>query len=258
MVLDKIIKEKRRTIERQKREHPLEEFTDKGLRKTLSLRESLRQKKFGVIAEIKRASPSAGIIKKDIDVSALAKIYSSSGVSGISVLTCETFFMGSMEDIKSVRKVVDIPVLMKDFIIDPYQIYLGRLYGADVFLLILRVLSDEVFLELLTIGEDSGMEVIVEVHSEDEIKRALRLVKVWDNKILGINNRDLDTLKTDISTTLNLIKLVPKDKIVVISESGIKGIEDVERLKEAGIDGILVGESLLKSTDIKQKIQEFL
>jgi len=256
MLLEKIIEEKKRVVEKQKAEGRKPCKIDE-LRKPLSLREQL-QKKFGLIAEIKRASPSAGVIKEDIDVKEIASIYNTSGVAGISVLTCEPFFKGDIEDIKKVRAVVDIPVLMKDFIIDPYQIYLGRIYGADVFLLILRILSDDEFLQLLDAGESSGMEILIEVHSGEEIKRAMRLVKNWEDKILGINNRDLDTLKTDISVTLNLIKLIPEDKIVVISESGIKGKDDVERLKEAGVNGILVGESLLKSSDIKKKIEELL
>ncbi|MCX8082632.1 MAG: indole-3-glycerol phosphate synthase TrpC [bacterium] len=254
MILKKIIEEKKRIIERQKEEG----LEKKGrIRETISLKKRL-QDGFGVIAEIKRASPSAGIIKEDIDVKEISLFYSRYGASGISVLTCEPFFKGKIEDIKKVREVVDIPILMKDFIIDPYQVYLGRMYGADVFLLILRILSDEIFLNLLKIGEDMKMEVLIEVHNEDEVKRALNLVQNWENKILGINNRDLDTLKTDISVTFNLIKLIPKDKIVAISESGIKSKEDVERLKDAGVKGILVGESLLKSIDIKEKLKEFL
>lgn len=255
MFLKKIIEEKRKIIEKQKSES-IKKKCD-GFKKILSLRKRLREN-FGIIAEIKRGSPSAGIIKKDIDVKKIALIYSSAGVSGISVLTCEPFFFGSIEDIQKVKEVVDVPVLMKDFVIDPFQIYLGRRYGADVVLLILKVLSDEEFLELLDTSERLKMEALIEVHSEDELKRALRLIKKWDNKILGINNRDIDTLEVDISTTLNLIRLVPQDKIVVISESGIKEKEDVRILREAGVNGILVGESLLKSSDIKKKIQELL
>ncbi|MCM8776978.1 MAG: indole-3-glycerol phosphate synthase TrpC [Candidatus Omnitrophica bacterium] len=256
MLLEKIIDEKKRIVDKQKAEG---EKGCKGadLKKPLSLKESLKRK-FGLIAEIKRASPSAGVIKEDIDVKKTALIYSSAGASGISVLTCEPFFMGQMEDIKVVREVVDIPILMKDFVIDPFQIYLGRRYGADIVLLILKILSDQDFLKLLDTSENLEMETLIEVGSKDELERALRLVKNWDNKILGINNRDLDTLKVDISTTLNLIRLVPQDKIVVISESGIKRKEDVKILRESGVKGILVGECLLKSSDIKKKIQELL
>lgn len=255
MFLKKIIEEKRKIVERQKAED--KERKSGSMRKTLSLRAVL-QTRFGLIAEIKRASPSAGIIKKDLDVRGTAHIYNSLGAAGISVLTCEPFFMGSIDDIKTVREEVDNPVLMKDFIIDPYQIHLGRRYGADVFLLILRILSDAEFLKLLATGDDLGMETLVEVHNEDELKRALRLVKSWDNKILGINNRDLDTLKVDVSNTIDLIKLVPQDKITVISESGIKGTEDITKLKTIGVNGVLVGESLLKSSDIKSKIKELI
>ena len=257
MILEKIIEEKKWLIEKQKKEGIDKRYNSYSLRKTLSLRENLN-KGFGLIAEIKRASPSAGIIKKDLDVREIAHIYESCGVAGISVLTCEPFFKGDIEDIKRVREVVESPVLMKDFIIDDYQVYLGRIYGADAFLLILRILSDEEFLKLLDAGENLGMETLIEVHTEDELERALHLVKNWENKILGINNRDLDTLKTDISVTLNLIKLVPEDKIVVISESGIRSRKDVEKLREAGVNGVLIGESLLKSENLKKKLQEFL
>ncbi len=179
-------------------------------------------------------------------------------VSGISVLTCEPYFKGSMEDLKSARESVNIPLLMKDFVIDPFQIHEGRVAGADAVLLIMRILSDRDFLEFIDTAEELGMEAVVEVHIKEELDRALRLVKNWDNAILGINNRNLDTLKTDLETTFNLIKFVREDKIVAISESGIKDRRDIERLKNAGLRGALIGESLLKSGDIIEKLKELL
>jgi indole-3-glycerol phosphate synthase len=259
MVLQTIIEEKRKLISEEKKNFPRGEFREKAsLRKTFSLKKSLLEKSFGIIAEIKRASPSAGVIEENLDIKKTALAYRSMNVSGISVLTCEPFFRGSTEDLKVVRENVDIPLLMKDFVIDSFQIYKGRASGADAILLILRILSDKDFLNFMDISEKLMMETVVEVHTKEELDRALSLVKNWDNSILGINNRNLNTLKTDLKTTLDLIKFVQGDKIVAISESGIKNREDIERLKDAGLKGALIGESLLKSGDVRGKLKELL
>lgn len=259
MVLKKIIEEKKRIVFKEKKAVPLEEFKEKtGLRKTLSLKKRLLEDGFGIIAEIKRASPSAGVIEENLDVKKTALTYKSMDVSGISVLTCEPFFKGSTEDLKAVREAVDIPLLMKDFIIDSFQIYKGRLAGADAVLLILKILSEKDFLNFMDTAEKLMMEAVVEIHTREELDRVLKLVKNRDNFILGINNRNLDTLEIDLKTTLDLIKFVREDKIIAISESGIKSREDIERLKNAGIKGALIGESLLKSADIREKLKELL
>ncbi len=259
MLLDKILDEKKRIISGQKKILPHKRNAEKkAFRKTLSLRRNILSSDFGIIAEIKRASPSAGVIRENLDVAATAKIYASMHVSGISVLTCEPFFNGRMEDIGIAREVVSIPLLMKDFIIDDYQIYAGRIHGADAVLLILATLPDADFLNLIGAAENLGMEMLLEVHTRADLERVLHLVGRWDNKILGINNRDLDTLHTDLGTTLNLIKFVPRDKMLVISESGIRNRDDIERLKDAGVRGVLVGEVLLKSTNMKGKLKELM
>ncbi len=259
MILQTIIEEKKKLVSEEKKKTPPETFDVKTpLRKTFSLKKKILENGFGVIAEIKRASPSAGNIQKNLDVKNTAIAYRSMNVSGISVLTCEPLFKGSVEDLKVVRECVDIPLLMKDFVIDSFQIYKGRASGADAVLLILRILSDKDFLHLLNTAEKLMVETVVEIHTKQELERALRLVKNWDKSILGINNRNLDTLKTDLKTTLDLIKFVPEDKIVAISESGIKTREDIERLKDAGLKGALIGESLLKSGDVCKKLKELL
>ncbi len=258
MILKKILKEKRQIVSDKKKTVPFEELTGRVNRKPLSLKKNLERNRFGIVAEIKRASPSAGIIDKQLDVKSTALTYLEMGVSGISVLTCEPFFYGSVDDIKSVRETVDLPLLMKDFIFDPYQIYLGKAYGADAVLLIIKILSDRDFLELLNTADRLMMDTLIEVHTEEEAGRVLDLVKNWENKILGINNRNLETLKTDIDVTLSLIKFLLRYKITTISESGIRCREDVERLKNAGLNGVLIGESILKSRNIAKKIKELM
>lgn len=257
-VLKEIIEFKKEAVKKKKEFFPVRRIEEQIKKeKKYSIWEKLKNE-LGVIGEIKRSSPSAGTILKDPDYGKIAKIYEKAGVSGISVLTCELYFNGSIEDLKTVRENVNIPVLMKDFIIDEYQIYEGKFYGADFVLLITRILDDKKFKDFVEICDDLKLEILIEVHSEREIERVFNNVKSWEGKILGINNRDIDTLKVNINNTINLIKYIPVDKIITISESGIKGKNEVEILKKYGIRGILVGESILKSGDIEKKIKEFL
>lgn len=211
-----------------------------------------------MIAELKRGSPSAGMIDKNLDIGEKASTYSSSGVCGISVLTCEPYFYGSPDDLKEARKAVDLPILIKDFIFDSYQILQGRSCGADAVLLIMRILTDEDFNALSDTAASLGMETLVEVHTRKELERALGIIENWDSRMLGINNRNLETLETDLSVSLDLIKFIPRDKIMVISESGIRERSDVQAMKEAGFKGVLVGESILKSADTRGKIRELM
>lgn len=223
----------------------------------LSLKKSLDED-FGLICEIKRASPSAGPIDLDLDVVKVAEEYKKNGASGISVLTCEKYFMGNINDLKKVKEVVNIPVLMKDFVIDEKQIYQGFLYGADVILLIVRILSDRELKNFSDIVDRLGIECIVEVHNREDIEKAKKIIKRWDNKILGINNRNLETLEIDINTSFDLIKFVLEDKITTISESGIKTAEDILKLRKCNFDGALIGEALLKSEKSGEKVRELL
>ncbi|MDD5383000.1 MAG: indole-3-glycerol phosphate synthase TrpC [Candidatus Margulisbacteria bacterium] len=211
--------------------------------------------RFSLIAELKKASPSAGVIREKFEPITLAKTYEESGATAISVLTDKKYFQGKLGYLKAAKDSTTIPILRKDFIIDEAQLYESRIAGADGVLLIARVLNDNELERLLKLARKLGMEAVVEVHNADEVKRALKI----DAKIVGINNRDLDTFKVDLNITLGLVKQYPglKERIV-ISESGIETRDDILRLKQAGVDGVLIGEALMKSNNIPAKIGELL
>jgi len=206
-----------------------------------------------LIAELKRSSPSAGIIREDFDPARLLSIYEASPASAISVLTEEDFFGGHVEHIKLAKALTTKPILRKDFIVHEYQIVEARAYGADAVLLIVSILSKSELTNLLTLTYEQGMDALVEVHDEDEIEVALSS----GAKIIGINNRNLKTMHVDISVTLRLRPLIP-DGIVVVSESGIKSRDDVRMLDDVGVDAILVGEVLMRSKDPLAKALELL
>lgn len=211
--------------------------------------------KFSLIAEIKKASPSAGILAPKFEPVYLAKVYEESGAAAISVLTDEKFFQGSLEHLKQAKDSTTIPILRKDFIIDESQIYESRVAGADAILLIVKILTDEQLEEFMNLSRGLKMHCLVEVHDEAELERALKV----EAEVIGINNRDLDTFKVDLNTTLTLMDKYPelKEKVVV-SESGIDSAEQARALREKGVAAILVGESLLRSPDIGAKIRELI
>lgn len=210
-----------------------------------------RDNRIKFIAEVKKASPSAGIIREDFNYINIAKEYEAGGASAISVLTDKEFFKGDIKYLSEIKETVSLPVLRKDFVIDPYQIYEARVAGADLVLLIARILTKEKIDAFLILSHELGMECLVEVHDNDELEKVLDT----EAAIIGINNRNLDTFETNLETTLQLCHRIPEDKIVV-SESGIKTRADVLVLEEAGIDAILIGETLMRSRDISQKIKE--
>lgn len=212
-----------------------------------------KERTISLIAEIKKASVSCGIIRKTFNPQEIARLYQESGVQAISVLTEEDFFMGNISLLNEVRNVVNLPVLRKDFIFEPYQVYESRYFGADAILLIADLLSQEKLSELLKIAKEVGLECLVEIHTEKDLKKVLRL-KV---PLIGINNRNLHTLEVDFKTTENLYPLIPKDKIVVV-ESGIKSYQDVLFLKILGVSAVLVGQAILETEDIKGKIEEIM
>jgi len=197
-----------------------------------------------LIAEVKRASPSKGPLTKDFAPVMLAATYAHNGASAISVLTDEDFFQGSLAYLTAIREAVDLPLLRKDFVIDPYQVYEGRAGGADAILLIVAALSDAQLADLQALTSELGMSALVEVHNEGEMERALRL----GAKLIGINNRDLRTFDVDLGTTARLAGMVDED-VVLVAESGIFSAADAREMGRLGADAILVGEALMKAPD---------
>ncbi len=206
-----------------------------------------------IIAEVKKASPSRGIIKKDLDVRGLVDAYEEGGAGAVSVLTEQDHFRGSISVLAEVTKRVSLPVLRKDFITDPYQIVEARAAGADSYLLIAALLDLDTLRSLLEVGREWSMEPLVEVHNRVELHRALQT----DALVIGINNRDLATFNVDLNTTIDLVKQIPSDRIVV-SESGIRTRDDVRRLADEGVRGFLIGETLVRADDPAGKIRELL
>lgn len=208
---------------------------------------------YGLISEIKQASPSKGLIRSDFDPAMLARAYQAGGATCLSVLTDAPYFQGSDDHLMAARAVVDLPVLRKDFMLDPYQIIEARSLGADCVLLIMAALDDDRAAELETVARHHGMDVLIEVHNEEELIRALKL----KSPLIGVNNRDLKTLKTDISTTKKLAGKVPDDRILVC-ESGLNNREDLAEMAQAGARCFLIGEALMRQSDVEQAVRAIL
>ena len=256
MILDEILQNKRVEVEKAKRSYPLE-FLSSQIEKTQPPKDFLKSIKSDgrvkIIAEIKCASPSKGILREDFNPTQIARSYAQGGASAISVLTDERFFKGDLTHLRDVKGAVSIPLLRKDFIIDPYQVYEARLYGADAILLIAAVLDAKTLTELLRLTHFLGMNAIVEVHSEGELEKAL----IAEGKIIGINNRDLKTFNVSLQVSTRLMNLIPKEKVAV-SESGIGSSEDIKRLKNEGIYTFLIGETFMKARDPGEKLKNLL
>ena len=225
-----------------------------GLPAARSLLQAINKPRLiGLIAEIKKASPSQGLIRQDFNPVEIAKAYQDAGVAAISVLTEEDFFQGNIAYINEVKQVVSVPVLRKDFITEPYQVYESRFYGADAILLIEDILAKEKLSELINIATILGMDCLVEVRNEKDLKKAISL-KV---AILGINNRNLHTLEVDPKTTEKLYTLIPKGQVVVV-ESGMKSYQDVLFLKILGVNAVLIGQAFMEAQDIRRKVESVM
>jgi indole-3-glycerol phosphate synthase len=254
--LKQIVAKKKERIILAKQQLSQEELVAKlaGLAPTRPFKEAIsKPKQIALIAEIKQASPSKGIIRQNFNLEEIARIYQEAGVQAVSVLTEEDFFGGNPAYLSQVKNIVNAPILRKDFILDSYQVYESRYYGADAILLIADLLTKDKLVEFMQIADSLGLDYLVEVHDEKELKKVLGL-KV---PIIGINNRNLHTLEVDFKTTEKLFTLIPKDKIVVV-ESGIKNYQDILFLKILGASGVLIGTAFMEAEDIKGKVQEVM
>jgi indole-3-glycerol phosphate synthase len=269
MILDEIVEAKAEELAGRKQTVPLtalQELIRVQFFEEADFTAALKGDGVRLIAEVKKASPSRGVICPSFDPIELARIYARSGASAISVLTEERYFGGSLEHLSAISQEMErlgvggvefdqkeriIPVLRKDFIFDPYQVYESRTYGAAALLLIVAILSDSQLAELLALSHELGMKCLVEAHNEAEMERAV----MSGAQIIGINNRDLKTFTIDLETTRRLRPLIPQDRIVV-SESGIKDRVDVQKLQQWGVDAMLVGEALVAAGDVAEKVRE--
>ncbi|MGB0682826.1 MAG: indole-3-glycerol phosphate synthase TrpC [Magnetovibrionaceae bacterium] len=258
-VLAKICADKREHVAKRKSVEPLSALEDvaRGAPKPRGFVASLQAKRdagaYGLIAEIKRASPSKGMIRPDFDPPSLAQAYAAAGAACLSVLTDEPYFKGRDLYLLEARAAVKLPVLRKDFMLDAYQIVESRALGADCILLIMAALEDSEAADLEALALELGMDVLVEVHNAEELERALPL----KSPLLGINNRNLKTLEVDIATTEELSKMVPEGKILV-SESGLYQKSDLDRMAKSGADCFLVGESLMRQDDVEAATRTLL
>ncbi|WP_461462511.1 indole-3-glycerol phosphate synthase TrpC [Methanobrevibacter sp.] len=256
MILDTIVKKTEGRLSRLKEDMPIDKLKEKvdslDYNKDLKFEKALKNEGMSYICEIKKASPSKGLIIKDEDFNPLkiSKEYKEGGASAISILTEPYFFKGSNEYLSSVSQNTSIPILRKDFIIDEYMIYEAKLIGADAVLLIASILDKEILKKFIKLTYSLGMSALVEIHNLKELEKALDAKA----KIIGINNRDLKTFKVDFNNVIKLRKKVPSE-IICISESGVKTKEDIDLLKENNVDGVLIGELLMKSQNKKAMIK---
>jgi len=255
-ILQKILARKAEEINERRLQTPLDELRRQARKADAprgfvrALRTKVENGAAAVIAEIKKASPSKGVMRPDFRPAEIARSYADHGAACLSVLTDRDFFQGSEEYLKEARSVCPLPVLRKDFMIDPYQVFEARAIGADCILLIAAALSDATMQELSGVAIDLGMDVLVEVHDASELERALRL----DLPLIGINNRNLRTFETRLDTTLDLLKRIPADRLVV-TESGIHTPEDVSLMRRHGVHTFLVGEAFMTAEDPGARLQ---
>ncbi len=246
-ILDRIVEARRESVAHRKRVLPevaLKIAVEKKIPPPRDFASALTHNGINIIAELKKASPSKGLLREEYAPAVLASGLESAGAAALSVLTEEDFFHGSLGDLKEASRVTKVPILRKDFIIDPWQVWEARAAGADSFLLIAAILSDSILGELLVLGRSLKMEPLVEVHERVELDRVIAA----GAKIIGVNNRDLRDFQVHIETSLALIEMIP-DGCIAVSESGLRTHEDIERLRRAGFDAFLIGEHLMKEAD---------
>ena len=255
MILDKIIEVKKDEVAHLRRIRPLQELKHAilDLPSPRNFHEAISGRECAIIAELKRRSPSKGILREDFDPARIAVIYEESGAAAVSVLTDRAFFGGDEAHLADIKECVRLPLLRKDFIIDLYQIYETRYVQADAILLIAGILEKEQLREYSGLAQSLGLSVLCEIHSHGELDKAL----ASDAKFIGINNRDLMTFSVDLKTSISIAASIPADRIIV-SESGIRSRRDIETLTKAGIHAFLIGETLMTSDNMGRKLRELL
>jgi len=254
-ILDKIVADKKNEIDNLSSKIPISVLEDNILfsRKCISLKESILKSSSGIICEFKRRSPSNYNINYKSTISEVVKGYQEAGAAGLSILTNKKYFDGDIEDIIEIRNFAEIPILRKEFIISEYQIFEAKSIGADAILLIASILTSEDILNFSSLAKSMGLEVLLEVHS------GIELNKISGNNIdiIGVNNRNLDTLEIDINNSLELYEMIP-DEFVKISESGISKVKSILKLKEVGFDGFLIGENFMKTNNPEESADNFI
>ncbi len=251
-ILDKILAQKQAELGRAPIPFVHMRTKAEGAMPPRQFKAALIRETVALIAEVKKASPSKGVLLPDFDPLRIASLYAANGAAAISVLTDEQFFEGSLEHLQTVRDAVALPVLRKDFIIDPYQVYEARAVNADAVLLIVMALEDSQMRDLHNLISELGMAALVEVHNENEVERALNIGAT----LIGINNRDLRTFHEDLNTTARLARLIPSG-VTLVAESAIRSSEDVRRMGQYGAHAVLVGEGLIKAGDMAEQVRLF-
>ncbi len=258
-ILKKIIDKKKEEVDLDKKNNSLEKIKKLITKKNFSFKKQLslfkELKKIALIAEVKKASPSKGIFLHNFNPVEIAEQYRISGAACLSVLTEKNYFLGSKKYLQDIKKKINLPILCKDFFIDPYQVYEASMIGADCILIILKSSSDELALNLYDAAMECGLDCIIEVHNEDEMERAIK----FENAIIGINNRNLKSFETDLKTTVNICNTFNVGEKTLICESGINNKEDINYIFEkTKISNFLVGESLIRSPSIYDKMKELI
>ncbi len=256
-VLEQIFKDKREEVEKAKRNTPLEELVSvsKDAEAPRGFRAALAKpnRDLALIAEVKKASPSEGLIREDFDAGRIAQTYERAGADALSVLTDSKYFQGGADNLRAAKEATKLPCLRKDFIYDPYQVYEARAWGADAVLLIVASLELSQIVELSGLIEELGMDALVEVHSEKEVELALAAKA----KLIGVNNRDLSTFVTDLAMSERLLPIV-SPHAATVSESALKTRADLDRVKAAGANAVLIGTTFCKALDIETKVREVM